>query len=422
MQKVLVADDHLVTRKLLQVTLEKNGYSVVTAEDGAQAWEYLQSEPDIRLVILDWIMPKMDGVEICSRLRQEQKAGIFYIILLTAREGTENITTALQAGANDYVIKPFEKEELLARLRVGQRIITLQRELTQAQKLESIGQLASGIAHEINTPIQYVGDNIRFMQEGFADLSKLLKTGADIMEQLKSVAGGAERAAEWTRMVQEVDLDYLTTEIPQAIQQSIEGVEHISTIVRAMKEFAHPGVTQKTALDINQAVQSTITVATNRWKYVANVETDFDPDLPLVPALGAEFNQVVLNLILNAVDAITDVVGEDGGTKGTITVRTRTVDDGVEIHVADTGGGIPREIQDKIFNPFFTTKQVGKGSGQGLSICQSIIVDKHGGKIRFESAKGEGTTFVIWLPLAHPSDESTMEGGHERQEENSLCG
>ena len=158
MSKVLVADDHIVTRKMLQSILEKNGYQVVVAEDGLRAWEILKTETGLHLAVLDWMMPGLNGIDICFKLQEERKNSLMYVLLLTAKEGTDNLIAALQAGANDYVTKPFEKEELLARLRVGERIINLQQQLTQAQKLESIGQLASGIAHEINTPIQYIGD------------------------------------------------------------------------------------------------------------------------------------------------------------------------------------------------------------------------------------------------------------------------
>ena len=242
MVKVLVADDHLVTRKLLQATLTKSGYEVIVVEDGQQAWQALKQESDVRLAILDWMMPEMDGVEICRKLQKEHKSSLYYVILLTAKEGTENITAALQAGANDYVTKPFEKAELLARLKVGERIIDLQKELTQAQKLESIGQLAAGIAHEINTPIQYVGDNIQFMQEAFQDLSNVLKEYDEVLEILPDPSERTKKLDELKQLILEVDLDYLKEEIPHAIQHAIEGVEHISKIVRAMKEFAHPGI------------------------------------------------------------------------------------------------------------------------------------------------------------------------------------
>ena len=272
----------------------------------------------------------------------------------------------------------------------------LEAQLRQAQKLESIGQLAAGIAHEINTPTQYVGDNTRFLQDTFTELLPLFHALRQTLAEAGPLSAGL---LETTRSaIAQADLDYLEAEIPVAIAQSLEGIERVSKIVRAMKNFSHPGSTEKVATDLNRAIDSTITVSRNEWKYVAEMATDFAPDLPLVPCLPAEFNQVILNLITNAAHAIAGVVG-DAGAKGSITVSTRRDGDWVEIRVADTGTGISPDAQAKVFDPFFTTKEVGRGTGQGLAIAHAVIVDKHGGSIHFESVVGEGTTFVIRLPL-----------------------
>jgi signal transduction histidine kinase len=275
----------------------------------------------------------------------------------------------------------------------------LESQLMQAQKLESIGQLAAGIAHEINTPTQYVGDNTRFLQDAFGDLTTLLEQYAALFQASKAglVPPALIREVEATAAT--VDVAYLTEEIPKAIQQSLEGIERIATIVRAMKEFSYPGHEDKTVIDLNKAIESTITVARNEWKYVAEMATDFDSALPLVPCLPGELNQVVLNLIVNAAHTIADVVGHGGQEKGTITIRTRQESDWVEVHIADTGMGIPTAIRDKVFDPFFTTKEVGKGTGQGLAIAHDVVVRKHGGTITFDTAEGQGTTFRIRLPL-----------------------
>jgi PAS domain S-box-containing protein len=276
----------------------------------------------------------------------------------------------------------------------------MESQLAQAQKLESIGQLAAGIAHEINTPTQYVGDNTRFLQDAFQDIVRLLERYAEVPEALNNGVPAQELIGTIKAAVEEADLEYLTEEIPKAIQQSLEGIERVSKIVRAMKEFSHPGTEEKAAIDINNAIESTITVARNEWKYVADLVTDFDPNLPLVPCLPGEFNQVILNMIINATHAIADVIDRDSGQKGTITVSTHYHGDEVEIRLSDTGGGIPEAVRPKIFDPFFTTKEVGKGTGQGLAISRSVIVDKHGGNISFETELGKGTTFIIRLPIA----------------------
>jgi len=277
----------------------------------------------------------------------------------------------------------------------------LEGQLAQAQKLESIGQLAAGIAHEINTPIQYVGDNTRFVFDAFEDLKNLI----GIVEQI--IEGAEETTIEEIRTKLEAakndaDVDYLMQEVPRAITQSLEGVQRVAHIVRAMKEFSHPGKEEKTGVDLNQALDSTITVARNEWKYIADLVTDFDPDLPVVPCLPGDLNQVFLNMIINAAHAISDVVA-DTPNKGTITISTSHTDSYIEIRISDTGTGIPIEAQGRIFDPFFTTKAIGKGTGQGLAISHNVVVDKHGGTISFETEQGLGTTFIIQLPLAEGS-------------------
>jgi signal transduction histidine kinase len=279
-------------------------------------------------------------------------------------------------------------------------------QLRHAQKMESIGQLAAGIAHEINTPTQYIGDNTRFVQDAFADISRLV---VEYNRLLMAVEAGAVTrelldAVKSASLI--ADMDYLSVEIPKAIQQSLDGVSRVSNIVRAMKEFSHPGTTDKTDIDLAKTIQSTLTVASNEWKYLADLVTDFDPALPLVNCHPGEFNQVVLNLIVNASHAIADVVG-DSGAKGTITVTTRRDGAWAEVRIRDTGTGIPEHARAKVFDPFFTTKGVGKGTGQGLAIAHNVIVEKHGGTITFETETGRGTTFIIRIPFnsASPAKE-----------------
>jgi PAS domain S-box-containing protein len=263
----------------------------------------------------------------------------------------------------------------------------MEQQLRQAQKLEAIGQLSAGIAHEINTPSQFVRDNILFLKEAYADLLPLL---TQLCNSERPVDPDALKAA---------DLPYLQDEIPKAIEQSVEGMNRITTIVRAMKEFSHQSH-DKSPADLNHAIESTITVATNEWKYVADVVFDLDPALPLVPCLLHEFNQVVLNMVVNAAHAIAEVVDEANAEKGKITISTRKRDQWVEIRIADTGTGMSNDIKARIFDPFFTTKEVGKGTGQGLSIAYAVIVDKHQGSVDVETAPGEGTCFIIRLPLS----------------------
>jgi signal transduction histidine kinase len=270
--------------------------------------------------------------------------------------------------------------------------LALESQLAQAQKLESIGQLAAGIAHEINTPAQYVGDNIRFVRDSFTEMDALLGS----LQQL--AAASAPPAGALAEALQKADLEFLREEIPKALEQSADGCQRISAIVKAMKEFSHPGA-DKTPVDLNRAIQSTITVATNEWKYVADIRTELDPALPHVTCLLGEFNQVILNMLVNAAHAITDVVGDGASGKGLISVTTRHLGDFAEICISDTGCGITAQIRERIFDPFFTTKQVGKGTGQGLAIAHDVIVNKHAGTIALESEPGKGSTFIIKLPI-----------------------
>ncbi len=277
--------------------------------------------------------------------------------------------------------------------------LSLETQLVHAQKLESIGRLAAGIAHEINTPIQYVGDNTRFLEDSFGDLLRLHAKQAEVAQAAEEGAPDPSLIEACKALADEIDVAYLNEEIPKAISQSLEGVERVAKIVRAMKDFSHPGTGEKAPCDLNKAIESTITVARNEWKYVAEVVTEFDSSLPLVACLPAEFNQVILNIIVNAAHAIADVVEEDSQDKGAITIRTRQEGDWAVVSISDTGTGIPKEAQGAIFDPFFTTKEVGKGTGQGLAIARNVIVDKHGGTLTFESEQGKGTTFVIRMPI-----------------------
>ncbi len=243
-----------------------------------------------------------------------------------------------------------------------------------------------------------MGDNTRFLQDAFTDLVTLLD---DYEAALEGVRAGTPDEATIARTLatsQRVDLPYLRGEIPLAIDQSLDGIDRVAKIVRAMKEFSHPGTSEMTPVNLNEAITSTLTVARNEWKYVAEVETELDMELPRVPCLPGEFNQVILNIIINASHALAEKFKD--GEKGRIRVCTRAVEGWAEVEISDNGPGVPLEIQSRVFDPFFTTKEVGKGTGQGLAIARSVITNKHGGTLTLRSTPGEGATLTIRLPLA----------------------
>ncbi len=286
-----------------------------------------------------------------------------------------------------------------------------QAKLIQAQKLEAIGQLAAGIAHEVNTPTQYVSDNTAFARRGVTGLIEALQATLAVVQAAKEGSVNPELLQAADAAVAKAKISYLFKQLPRALEQSQEGLGRIASIVQAMKEFSHPSGAEKKPVNLREAIETTIAVARNEWKYVAEVELDMPADLPLVPVLRNEFNQVILNLIVNAAHAIGDVTAGGAEGKGKIAISGRLRGEHLEIRVSDTGAGIPEQARAKVFEPFFTTKAVGKGTGQGLAIAYSVIVDKHQGSISFETELGRGTTFIIGLPLVAPAPNSSPEGG-----------
>jgi PAS domain S-box-containing protein len=278
----------------------------------------------------------------------------------------------------------------------------LEAELRLAQKLEAVGELAAGIAHEINTPIQYVSDSLRFLNDAFLDSMNVL----DCYEALRAGLEAGEPAPDLLSRVsdaeEQADLSYLRERLPGAFQRARDGIERVATIVRAMRRFSHPSSDGMSAADLNEALNNTLVVATNVYKYIADVELDLGALPPVICDVG-EINQVFLNLIVNAAHAIEAVVGASG-ERGTIAISSRVEHDEAVIAIRDTGCGIPEEIASRVFDPFFTTKDVGRGSGQGLALARAIVVDRHGGAISFDSARGAGATFTLRLPLAERSE------------------
>jgi PAS domain S-box-containing protein len=354
---------------------------------------------------IKWLDPHMkEEVESWLRIQQPERRDD----LMFERDGSKHFL--------GITISPvdFPDQKNLGLLITGADVTErkyLEGQLRQAQKLEAIGQLAAGIAHEINTPTQYIGDNAKFLKNVWPTVEELLSTCKTILQESRRGPLVTSTLAQLLQWSEDADLPYILREVPRAIDGSLEGVQRVSGIVRAMKEFSHPGSENKSAIDVNRAIETTIQVAHNEWKYVADVRAELDRSMPPVPCFAGEFNQVILNLLINAAQAIEEVVGRNSDRKGTITVTTTHDEEWAEIRVQDTGAGIPEEIRPRIFEPFFTTKDVGKGTGQGLALAHSTIVKKHHGQIWFESEVGSGTTFVVRLPLNSSAETKTITSG-----------
>ncbi len=432
--RVLLVEDSVAVRMLIGSILEDMGLDVDQTADAKQAWEiFLQGDHD--LVLTDVLLAEgTTGLELVRHIRHlhGKKNGVPILAMSGFNDAVRKIEL-LQEGANDFIGKPILPEELAVRVRnlvlnkqlldkieaqqehlqslvtelreAGDRLRAeivqreqMEVELRLAQKLEAVGRLASGVAHEINTPIQYIGDSVHFLQTAFDDLQTLLdcyREGSAVLAQQPEQAGLAAAIQDAEEMA---DLEYLRENVPPAFERTLEGIGHVTGIVRAMKEFAHPDQREKSPGDLNKAILNTLIVARNEYKYVADVETHLG-ELPPVSCYLSDLNQVFLNLVVNAAHAIADVV-RDSPHRGRITITTRLDGDQVEIAIADTGGGIPAAIRDRVYDPFFTTKPVGQGTGQGLAIARSIVVDKHQGALQFDSAPGQGATFYLRLPVS----------------------
>jgi len=334
---------------------------------------------------------------------QRRKVDSEYLIRRNGKKIPLACTTAPIFSNSSIVSVVINFDDITERKQAEDERSKLERQLNQVHKMEAVGQLAGGVAHEINTPIQYLGDNLKFLSEAFINYRSVLTAAKGLLSMTEKDDDLKEAIATLATEMEEKDIAYLEKEIPEALQQSIEGAKQVADIVSAMKEFAHPSSKEVAQEDINAIITNALAVSHNEWKYVAETEVMLDSKLPRVNCLRGEISQVVLNIIINAAHAIEE---KSHGEKGLITVSTAEDAGWVEIRVQDTGNGIPEKVRGNIFNPFFTTKPVGKGTGQGLAISQDIVVGKHGGELFFDTEAGVGTTFVIRLPVNQDAGES----------------
>jgi len=339
----------------------------------------------------------MNEAEMRAKLAAQEKT--IQVLMDTVERQSSEGASSLELLSQNLCLEQVVQRKTVALQTALRDLQHTQTQLLQASKLESVGLLAAGIAHEINTPAQFIGSNIDFLDESFANVQRLM---AAVSEQLQARSNGGDirpLVDRISEVLEQIDWPYLNEEIPAAIRQSKEGVRRISSIVQAMKEFSHPSNKEMVKTNLNHLLETTVIVASNEWKYVAEMETDLDPKLPPTACLGAELGQVFLNILVNAAHAVAGKIGASGEKKGRIHLVSRQCGDQVEIRISDSGVGIPEEIRGRIFDPFFTTKAVGKGTGQGLAIAHDVVTQKHGGTLEVESQTGVGATFIIRLPI-----------------------
>ncbi len=398
--KVLVAEDSSVMRMLLIAQLRGWDLDVVSAVDGAEAWE-LFKEHEFSLVLTDWIMPNVDGLELIRRIRNYTLPHYVYVILLTAKTDTEDLVHAMDAGADDFLVKPCDTQELRVRLREGTRILKLestlaeqnlairdaQAALVQSERLASVGQLAAGMAHEINNPIAFVSNNLAVLRRDVDSLMQIISAYRECRDDLSRV--DADAIARIDRLEQEHDLPWIMENTLPMFQSSKDGLKRVRDIVSNLRDFARLDEAVQDKILIGDTIRSTLAIL-NHVIDEAQVSVVLnDPDKPPIVCRPASLNQVFHNVLTNAIQAC------QPGDK--ITINVGQTDESVLVDICDTGAGMDESVLARIFEPFFTTRPIGQGTGLGLALCFGIVRD-HGGEISATSQLGEGTTIYIRLP------------------------
>jgi signal transduction histidine kinase len=405
--KVLIADDDAAQRRLLQYYMRKWGYRAIEVPDGERALDAL-NDPEIVLALLDWDMPLRSGLDVCRTLPALGR--YVHAIVLTAHTGLGNLGDALAAGASDFLAKPVAPAELQARLQVGFRIVTLLDRVSHHRKMESIGSLAAGMAHEINTPAQALMANLQFLEGTLGDLLPPLR---QFLAEPQSLSGEAalQVLGSLREQCTSVDFPFLEAELPTALRESQRNVDRIVRIVQMILEFSIPRDAPLRPGDLNEVARSAVSLMRHACEGIAELRLELAPDLPQVECASGAILEALCALITNASEAIARKARPDGSARGEsekgsedeIVVMSGHDGVHVELHVRDTGGGIAPEIQHRIYDPFFTTKGVGEGMGQGLARVHWIVVVRHGGLLSFRTEEGGGTTFCVRLPVSAAS-------------------
>lgn len=397
--RVLVADDDATTRTLLDVSLTDWGYEPILASDGGEAWAALQGSEPPRLALLDWMMPVLDGIEICRRLRMCQNAPFVYVVLLTSKHKKDDVVLGLEAGADDFISKPFEADELRSRLAAGARILEYDaalaaqnelltqyatqmeslaearaKQLVHADRMATLGVMSAGIAHEINNPATFISGNAALLDKFWSEIKEAIEHRL------------AHDAANGSK------LRFILDEYPKAVDGIRSGVTRISRIVNGMKVYSRTGDEECAPCAIEDCIRQALELCHNRLKKHVTVDERFHGSLPSINGRAQELEQVFVNLFMNAADAM-------AGEAGTLTIRTAHEKDEIWVTIDDTGTGIPAESAEKIWIPFFTTKKAGEGTGLGLPICAEIV-RSHGGTLTAVNRPEGGARFTLKLPCA----------------------
>lgn len=433
---ILIIDDTPANIAVLADYLEDQGFRVVVAQDGEEGLERaVYVVPD--LILLDVMMPTIDGFETCRRLKVIETVREIPVIFMTALTDTDNVVKGFLVGGVDYVTKPIQIEEVLARInthlamramhqQLAHQNLLLQQEverrlyaetnlrkisdeqqvlitklqdahdqLLQSEKMASIGQLAAGIAHEINNPIGFVSSNMSSLQAYFEDMFVALENCEKMIVQ---AGDKAQIVTRFIALKKDAEIDFLRSDFVELMKESKEGLVRVKDIVQSLKDFSHVGESNWIQADLHEGLDSTLNIVNNEIKYKADVVKQYGK-LPLVTCLASQLNQVFMNLLVNAAHSMKE--------KGTITIRTACSGDWVSVEIEDTGSGIASETLKRIFEPFFTTKPVGSGTGLGLSLSYGIV-NKHGGRIEVRSELGRGTCFTVHLPVKQLSAGETQ--------------
>ncbi len=392
---ILVVDDSTTIRTIVSSIVRKSGHTTIMAEDGNSCIEIINSH-QIDLLLLDVHMPGKTGLEVLSYLRDHHLN--IPVIMISGSADIEEAVKALKMGAYDFLLKPVNPDKLTVTVKnaLAESELRKNLKLFQQEKLASIGQLAAGIAHEINNPLNFIKINFVTQQGNIADILSILNEYRAFTKQIDTNTVYSSELQKLHSIEQDLDLDTLLVEIPQIFTESQGGFERITTIINSMRNFSYKhAIDEKVLFDMNKGIRDTLIISRNEYRYCADIETDLK-ELPPVPCNPEHMNQVFLNLIINGAHAI---ASQKRATNGKIRIATWIDSTAVYCSIADDGPGIPLEVQKHIFEPFFTTKKPGVGTGLGLSISYDIIVHKHHGTLTVHCPHKGGTVFTITLPL-----------------------